>query len=153
MLKKTNFLLMYNKKKILFFSIPFLIFLIVYINYAIIKKDAKKDTTTFNEKLITISNSLSHCTRVDDDETCISILNEKSKYNLVWFGNSQLMMINEKKKNEKTAPELLRNDFDVKKLNVVGFSHPNMSIKEYYILLNYLLSKKIKIDYLILGFS
>ena len=70
--------------------------------------------------------------------------------NTIWSGlEISIMMINEKK-NEKTAPELLRNDFDVKKLNVVGFSHPNMSIKEYYILLNYLLSK-IKIDYLILG--
>jgi hypothetical protein len=147
MLKNPNLLLMFNKKKILFFSIPFLIFFIVYINNTILKKE----TTTFNEKLIPISNSSSNCTTVDDDETCISILNEKSKYNLVWFGNSQLMMINEKKENEKTAPELLRNDFDVKKLNVVGFSHPNMSLKEYYILLNYLLSKKIKIDYLILG--
>ncbi len=151
MLKNLNLLLMFNKKKILFFSIPFLIFFIVYSNYTIFNKDEKKETSTFNEKVIPISNSLSHCTRVDEDDTCISLLNEKSKYNLVWFGNSQLDMINEKNENEKTAPELLRNDFDAKKLNAVGFSHPNMSLKEYYILLNYLLSKEIKIDYLILG--
>ena len=125
MLKNLNLLLMFNKKKILFFSIPFLIFFIVYSNYTIFNKDEKKETSTFNEKVIPISNSLSHCTRVDEDDTCISLLNEKSKYNLVWFGNSQLDMINEKNENEKTAPELLRNDFDAKKLNAVGFSHPN----------------------------
>ena len=134
--------------KIKFFLYLFTSIIFISIFFYFSKTELKTDTFQANFPKTTSAimkkyNELyffNHCTNVHEDQYCLNILNQKNQNKkVVWIGNSQLDMINNKKTNEITAAELIYPEMINKNVDFVAFSHPNISLKEKYFLLNYII--------------
>ncbi len=96
------------------------------------------------------NNNPIHCMDMTDIDMCLESLTfyNKSK-NILWLGNSQLHVINEKENDEKSASLMLFEKLFDKDIFLLTLSQPNANLQEHFILYEYL-SKKIDIDILIL---
>ena len=97
------------------------------------------------------------------DGQSLHAINEFSQFNAVvkgwesrgkkravlWLGNSQLHAINQLKNGAKNSVEFLHNSLQPKDLDVIGFSLPNASLQEHYVMYEYAVDK-MPVDYLIL---
>ena len=147
---------MINYLKKNFFTFIFIFFVIlIYLYFAEInvKKNISKklsDNISVEKRHYNGISFFSHCTNVLEDDQCLKLLLQDEKKKILWIGNSQLDMINNQKENEITAGELLYLDLKKKNINFVTFSHPNISLKETYLLINYILSYS-EVDLVIIG--
>jgi len=144
------------KNELIFILLFLIFFIFIFLYFA--NTDVKTNTfqQDFEKKVnnYRIYDGISffnHCTSTNEDDLCIKILKDQNnKKKIVWIGNSQLDMINNQQNNEITSPELLYADLQNNNIDLVSFSHPNISIKEKYLLLNFLLSH-VKLDLVIIG--
>jgi len=138
-------------KKNFFIFIFIFIAILIYLYFAEIniKKNISNNISVVKRHYNGMS-FFSHCTNVFEDDQCLKLLRQDKKKKILWIGNSQLDMINDQNENEITAGELLYLNLKNKNINFVTFSHPNISLKESYLLINYILSYT-DVDLVILG--
>ena len=91
-----------------------------------------------------------HCQDLSNLGICIETVKKFDlKKNILWLGNSQLHAINQKKKYDKNASELLFEKLINKNYFLLTLSQPNANLQEHYILYEYI-NNLINIDILVL---
>ncbi len=91
-----------------------------------------------------------HCHDVSDADVCLGPAAKRSlSKSILWLGNSQLHGINKAKPGQQPASTLLAQKWRPRGVEVLSFSQPNASLREHYVLLEYLLSKR-RFDVLLL---
>ncbi|MBK8907417.1 MAG: hypothetical protein IPM60_05810 [Rhodospirillales bacterium] len=84
-----------------------------------------------------------HCHDVTDAERCLAPARERDlARSILWLGNSQLHAINQMKPGERPASALLAERWRPRGVEVLAFSQPNASLREHYILFEYLFAQR-----------
>jgi hypothetical protein len=111
-----------------------------------------EDPSTFGAKTTLVFDNTSkeyfHCQDFRDIDKCLVYSKGKGIY--LWLGNSQLHSINQYEIGEKTATSIVFNSLKADNLNLIAITQPNSNFQEQLIILNLLISKKIKMYRLIL---
>jgi hypothetical protein len=83
-----------------------------------------------------------HCKNVVDADKCISGASaSRSAGRVLWLGNSQIHAINQRKGEDRSAPEILHAKLRPSARYLVTFSEPNANLQEHFVLFSYLLPK------------
>lgn len=145
--------IIYKNVILLLVSILSAYFILIYLTASIAeKKDPNKFALGDNnqEAFALYNNHPIHCMDMTDINMCLEslIFYNKSK-NILWLGNSQLHVINEKKNDDKNAALMLFEKLFDKDIFLLTMSQPNANLQEHFILFEYL-NQIIDIDILIL---
>lgn len=91
-----------------------------------------------------------HCSSVPDAEDCLAGLRSRGRRSaILWLGSSQLHAINQYSDGDLTASAILFDRLRSRDVDLVTFSQPNASLREHYILFEYLRARH-RFDTLIL---
>lgn len=91
------------------------------------------------ESFARVDGDLIHCRDLDNAEECLSGLARRgSRPVVLWFGNSQLHVLNQYEAGQETSTATLHRRFAAEGLDFLTFSQPNANLQEHLVLYTWL---------------